>query len=63
MDSLDIEMMPARHPEVTDEEKRNMYLIYHRKKYDNYRDKVLAKRKAKYIPTGRPVGRPRLPRE
>ena len=63
MDSLDIEMMPARHPEVTDEEKRNMYLIYHRKKYDKNRDQVLAKRKAKYIPTGRPVGRPRLPRE
>ena len=43
--------------------KRLKYLIYHRKRYDISREQVLAKRKAAYQPTGRKVGRPRLPRE
>jgi hypothetical protein len=44
-------------------EKHAKYLLYNRKKYDRIRERVLAKRKAKYVPTGRPVGRPNLPRE
>ena len=44
-------------------EKHAKYLLYHRMKYDRTRDIVLARRKAKYIPTGRSVGRPKLPRE
>jgi hypothetical protein len=49
--------------EALAKQKRLKYLLYHRKMYDNNREKVLAKRKAAYQPTGRPVGRPRLPRE
>jgi hypothetical protein len=44
-------------------EKRKAYLLNARLKYDRNREKVLAKRKAKYVPTERNVGRPRLPRE
>ena len=44
-------------------EKHQKYLLFHRKKYDRIRERVWEKRKAKYVPTGRPVGRPRLPRE
>ena len=44
-------------------EEHQAYLLFHRKKYDRIRERVLEKRKAKYVPTGRPVGRPRLPRE
>ncbi len=44
-------------------EKHKKYLLYHRKKYDRIRERVMEKRKAKYVPTRRPVGRPRLPRE
>ena len=44
-------------------EKHHAYLLYHRAKYDRSREKVLAKRKLSYVPTGRSVGRPRLPRE
>ena len=44
-------------------EKHQAYLLFHRKKYDRIRERILEKRKAKYVPTGRPVGRPRLPRE
>ncbi len=44
-------------------EKHQKYLLYHRAKYDRTHDIVLARRKAKYIPTGRSVGRPKLPRE
>lgn len=57
------------HDGVTDQdrsaaaEKHKNYLLYHRRKYDRTRERVLARRKAKYIPTGRPVGRPKLPRE
>jgi hypothetical protein len=44
-------------------EKHQKYLLYHRAEYDRCREKVLAKRWANYQPTGRSVGRPRLPRE
>ncbi len=44
-------------------EKHQTYLLYHRKKYDRIRERVLEKQLLKYIPTGRPVGRPKLPRE
>ncbi len=44
-------------------EKHQKYVLYHRAKYDRIRERVLAKRKLKYAPTGRSVGRPRLPRE
>jgi hypothetical protein len=44
-------------------EKHKKYLLNARLKYDRNREKVLAKRKSKYVPTGRSVGRPRLPRE
>ncbi len=45
------------------EEKHKKYLLYHRMKYDRTCDIVLARRKAKYIPMGKPMGRPKLPRE
>ena len=44
-------------------EKHQKYLLYYRKKCDRIRERVLEKNKIKYVPTGRPVGRPRLPRE
>ena len=44
-------------------EKHQIYLLCHRNKYDRIRERVLEKRKAKYVPTGRLVGRPRLPKE
>jgi hypothetical protein len=44
-------------------EKHQVYLLYSRKKYDRIRERILAKRKAKYEPAGRPVSRPKLPRE
>ncbi len=44
-------------------ERHQAYLLYSRRKYDRIRERILAKRKAKYVPTGRPVGRPKLPRE
>ena len=50
-------------PDIAKREKRLNYLIYHIKKYDVNRERVQAKRKAAYQPTGRSVGRPRLPRE
>ncbi len=44
-------------------DKHQKHLLYHRKKYDRIRERVLEKRKAKNVPTWRPVGRPSLPRE
>ena len=44
-------------------EKHQKYLLYLRAKYDRCREKVLAKRRANYQPTGRSVGKPRIPRE
>ena len=44
-------------------EKHAKYLLYHRAKYDRTRDIVLARRKANYMPTGKSVGCPKLPRE
>ncbi len=44
-------------------EKHKPYLLKARLKYDRDQEKVLSKSKAKYAPTGRSVGRPRLPRE
>jgi len=41
-------------------EKHPKYLLYHRAKYDRCQEKVLAKRRANYQPTGRSVGWPRL---
>ena len=49
--------------EALAKQKRENYLVYHRKAYDKRRDKVLAYRKACYVPTGRPIGRPRKSRE
>ena len=73
MDPSDIQQFIAKQEAMTDPErdalealakqKRLRYLIYHRKRYDINREQVLAKRKAAYQPTGRKVGRPRLPRE
>ena len=44
-------------------EKHQKYLLYRRAKYVRCREKVLAKRRDNYQPTGRRVGRPRLPRK
>ena len=73
MDSLDMKIFLAEQSEMADaplspdraaaEEKRQKTLIYYMMKYDRNREKILARRKEKYIPTGRKVGRPRLPRE
>ena len=54
---------PPPSPDRAAEEKHKKYLLCHRAKYDRTRDIVLARRKAKYIPTGKSVGRPKLPRE
>ena len=75
MDSLDMKILmaqdetremelddPPPSPDRAKEEKRKKYLLYHRMKYDRTRDIVLARRKAKFIPTGKSVGRPKLPR-
>jgi hypothetical protein len=40
------------------EQKRENYLVCHRKAYDRRRDKVLAHRKACYAATGRPIDKP-----
>jgi hypothetical protein len=48
--------------EISDAEKYEAYLVYHRKSYDKHRDKILAIKKEKYVPTGRSVGRPRKER-
>ena len=37
--------------------------VYHRKAYDKHHDKVLAQRRACYVPTGRSIGRPRKSRK
>ncbi len=50
-------------PKLSPEQLRENYLVYHRKAYDKRRDKVLAHRKACYVPTGRPIGKPRKSRE
>jgi hypothetical protein len=48
---------------VSAEEKRRLKLIYYGKKYDKYRETILAHRKLKYVPIGRSVGMPRLERD
>lgn len=48
--------------ELSDLEKYEAYLVYHRKSYDKHRDKILLKKKEAYVPTGRSVGRPRKER-
>ena len=79
MDSLDMKIFLAEQDETrememdgpppspdraaADEEKHKKYLLYHRMKYDRTRDIVLARRRAKYIPTDKLVGRQKLPRE
>jgi hypothetical protein len=45
--------------DISDAEKYEAYLVYHRKSYDKHRDKILAIKREKYVPTGRSVGRPR----
>ncbi len=40
-------------------EKHQKYMLYHWKKCDRIRERVLATRKLKYVPTGHPVGRPK----
>ena len=47
---------------ISDAEKYEAYLVYHRKSYGKHRDKILLKKREAYIPTGRPVGRPRKER-
>lgn len=56
-------ILEANPIKLSPEQLRENYLVYHRKAYDKRRDKVLAHRKARYIPTGRPIGRPRKSRE
>ena len=48
--------------DISDAEKYEAYLVYHRKSYDKHRDKILAIKREKYVPTGKPVGRPRKER-
>ena len=48
--------------EISNLEKYEAYLVYHRKSYDKHRDKILLKKKEAYVPTGRSVGRPRKER-
>ncbi len=48
---------------LSPEQIRENFLVYNRKAYDKRRDTVLAHTKACYVPTGRPIGRPRKPRE
>ena len=48
--------------EISDAEKYEVYLVYHRKSYEKHRDKILLKKREKYILTGRSVGRPRKER-
>jgi hypothetical protein len=48
--------------EISDLEKHEAYLVYHRKSFDKHRDKILLKKKEAYKPTGRSVGRPRKER-
>ena len=48
--------------DILDAEKYETYLVYHRKSYDKHRDKILAIKREKYVPTGKPVGRPRKER-
>jgi len=48
--------------EISDAEKYEASLVYHRKSYDKHRDSILAKKREKYVPTGRSVGRPRKER-
>ena len=43
-------------------EKWEAYLVYHRKSYDKHRDAILVKKREKYVPTGRSMGRPRQER-
>ena len=49
--------------QLSPEQMRENYLAYHRKAYEKRRDKVLAQRRASYMPTGRPIGRPRKSRK
>ena len=48
--------------EISDLEKYEAYLVYHRKSYDKHRDTILSKEREKYVPTGRSIGRPRKQR-
>ena len=42
--------------DISDAKKYEAYLVYHSKSYDKHRDTILAKKREKYIPTGRSVG-------
>ena len=73
MDPTDMQQFIAEQDAVADQdraaaealaaEKHQKYLLYYRAKYDRCREKRLAKCRENYQPTGRSVGRPRLPRE
>jgi hypothetical protein len=73
MDPSDMQQFIAEQDAVADPDraatealaakKHKTYLLKARLKYDRIRGRVLAKRKLSYVPTGRSVGRPRLPRE
>jgi hypothetical protein len=47
---------------LSDLEKYEAYLVYHRKSYDKHRDKIPLKKREAYVPTGRSVGIPRKER-
>jgi hypothetical protein len=40
--------------ELSDLEKYEAYLVYHRKSYDKHRDKILLKKKEAYVPPADP---------
>jgi hypothetical protein len=73
MDPSDMEQFIAEQGAVADPEhaasealtaeKHQKYLLNHRLKYDQCREKILEKLKAKYVSTCRSVCRPRLPKE
>ena len=48
--------------DISDAGKYEAYLVNHRKSYDKHCDKILAIKREKYVPTGKPVGRPRKER-
>ena len=44
--------------DISDAEKYEAYLVYHRKTYDKHREKIILKKREAYKPTGKSVGRP-----
>ena len=48
--------------QISNAEKYEAYFVSYRKSYDKHRDSFLAKKREKYVPTGRSVGIPRKER-